>query len=93
MATKEEKQKLVDILSGKDLKWKVRARRDFQNSSDSIDNFVFTEGWDGSEGDLYVEYIILAKDKNEAYKRAKSIFYDEFQREFEYETIVEWDGD
>ena len=50
MATKEEKQKLVDILSGKDLKWKVRARRDFQNSSNDIDNFVFTEGWDGSEG-------------------------------------------
>jgi hypothetical protein len=49
MVSKEEKQKLVDILSGKDLKWKVRARRDFQNSSDSIDNFVFTEGWDGMD--------------------------------------------
>ena len=90
MATKEEKQNLVDILSGKDLKWKVRARRDFQNSSDSIDNFVFKEGL---EVDLYVEYIILAKDKNEAYKKAKDVFYDEFKQPFEYETIVEWDGD
>ena len=80
MATKEEKQKLVDILSGKDLKWKVRARRDFQNSSDSIDNFVFKEGWDGLDGDLYVEYIIIAKDENEANKRAQNVFYDEFNQ-------------
>jgi hypothetical protein len=93
MVSKEEKQKLVDILSGKDLKWKVRARRDFQNSSDSIDNFVFTEGWDGLDGDLFVEYIILAKDKNEAYKRAEKVFYEEFNQPFEYVTIVEWDGD
>jgi len=42
MATKEEKQKLIDILSGKDLKWKVRVRKNFQQSSDSINNFVFT---------------------------------------------------
>lgn len=90
MATKEEKEKLIDILSGKDLKWKVRARRDFQNSSDSIDNFVFTKGWDG---DLYVEYLILAKDKNEAYKRAEKVFYSEYNQPFEYVTIVEWDGD
>jgi hypothetical protein len=89
MVTKEEKQKLIDILSGKDLKWKVRVRRDFKNSSDDIDNFVFKEGLDG---DLYVEYIILAKDKNEAYKRAKDVFYDEFEQPFEYDTIVEWDG-
>ena len=46
MATKKEKEKLIDILSGKDLKWKVRARRDFENLSDSTDNFVFTKGWD-----------------------------------------------
>ena len=89
MATKKEKEKLIDILSGKDLKWKVRARRDFENSSDSIDNFVFTEGWDG---DLYVEYLILAKDKNEAYKRAEKVFYSEFNLPFEYVTILEWDG-
>jgi hypothetical protein len=89
MVTKEEKQKLIDILSGKDLKWKVRVRRDFKNSSDDIDNFVFKDGLDG---DLYVEYIILAKDKNEAYKRAKDVFYDEFEEQFEYDTIVEWDG-
>ena len=44
MATKKEKEKLIDILSGKDLKWKVRARRDFENLSDSTDNFVFTKG-------------------------------------------------
>jgi hypothetical protein len=93
MATKEEKKKLIDILSGKDLKWKVRARRDFQNSSDSIDNFVFTEGWDGLDGDLFVEYIILAKDKNEAYKRAEKVFYDEFNQPFEYVTIVELNDD
>ncbi len=89
MVTMEEKQKLIDILSGKDLKWKVRARRNFEESSESIDNFVFREG---REVDLYVEYIVLAKDINEAYKRAKNIFYSEFEKEFEYETIVEWDG-
>ena len=91
MATKEEIQKLIDILSGKDLKWKVRAKRNFEwsSSSESIENFVFREG---REVDLYVEYIVLAKDKNEAYKRAKDVFYDEFRKEFEYETIVEWDG-
>jgi hypothetical protein len=89
MATKEEKQKLIDILSGKDLKWKVRVRRDFQKSSDSIDNFVFTEGWDG---DLYVEYIIIAKDENEANKRAQNVFYDEFNQSAEIVSIEEWDG-
>jgi hypothetical protein len=89
MATKKEKEKLIDILSGKDLKWKVRARRDFENSSDSTVNFVFTKGWDG---DLYVEYLILAKDKNEAYKRAEEVFYNEFNQPFEYVTIEEWDG-
>jgi len=35
----------------------------------------FTEGWDG---DLYIEYIILAKDESEATKRAEDVFYDEF---------------
>ena len=89
MATKKEKEKLIDILSGKDLKWKVRARRDFENLSDSTDNFVFTKGWDG---DLYVEYLILAKDKNEAYKRAEKVFDSEFNLQFEYVTIEEWDG-
>jgi hypothetical protein len=89
MATKEEKQELIDILSRKDLKWKVRARRDFQNISDSIDNFVFTEGWDG---DLYVEYLILAKDKNEANKRAQDVFYDEFKQTAEIVSVEEWDG-
>jgi hypothetical protein len=89
MATKKEKEKLIDILSGKDLKWKVRARRDFENLSDSTDNFVFTKGWDG---DLYVEYLILAKDKNEAYKRAEKVFDSEFNLPFEYVTIEEWDG-
>ena len=89
MATKKEKEKLIDILSGKDLKWKVRARRDFENLSDSTDNFVFTKGWDG---DLYVEYLILAKDKNEVYKRAEKVFDSEFNLPFEYVTIEEWDG-
>lgn len=89
MVSKEEKQKLIDILSGKDLKWKVRVRRDFQKSSDSIDNFVFTEGWDG---DLYVEYIIIAKDENEANKRAQNVFYDEFNQSAEIVSIDEWDG-
>ena len=89
MATKKEKEKLIDILSGKDLKWKVRARRDFENSSDSIDNFVFTEGWDG---DLYVEYIILAKDESEATQRAEDVFYDEFNQSAEIVLIEEWDS-
>jgi hypothetical protein len=89
MATKEEKQKLVDILSGKDLKWKVKARRDFQKSSDSIDNFVFKER---GVGDLYVEYIILAKDENEANQRAEDVFYDEFNETAEIVLIEEWDG-
>jgi hypothetical protein len=89
MATKEEKQKLIDILSGKDFKWKVRVRKDFQKSSDSIDNFVFKEGWDG---DLYVEYIILAKDENEASKRAEDVFYEEFNQSAEIVSIDEWDG-
>jgi hypothetical protein len=89
MATKEEKQELIDILSRKDLKWKVRARRDFQKTSNSIDNFVFTEGWDG---DLYVEYLMLAKDKNEANKRAQDIFYDEFNQTPEIVSVEEWDG-
>ena len=90
MATKEEKQKLIDILSGKDFKWKVRVRKDFQKSSDSIDNFVFKEGWDG---DLYVEYIILAKDESEATQRAQDVFYDEFNQSAEIISIDEWDGD
>ena len=90
MATKEEKQKLVDILSGKDFKWKVRVRKDFQKSSDSIDNFVFKE--QGS-GDLYVEYIILAKDESEATQRAQDVFYDEFNQSAEIVSIEEWDGD
>jgi hypothetical protein len=64
-------------------------RRDFQKSSDSIDNFVFTEGWDG---DLYVEYIIIAKDENEANKRAQNVFYDEFNQSAEIVSIEEWDG-
>ena len=89
MATKEEKQKLIDILSGKDFKWKVRVRKDFQKSSDSIDNFVFKEGWDG---DLYVEYIILAKDENEANQRAEDVSYDEFGETAEIVLIEEWDG-
>jgi len=89
MATKEEKQKLIDILSGKDFKWKVRVRKDFQKSSDSIDNFVFKEGWDG---DLYVEYIILAKDESEASKRAEDVFYEEFNQSAEIVSIDEWDG-
>jgi len=90
MATKEEKKKLIDILSGKDLKWKVRVRKDFQKSSDSIDNFVFKE--QGS-GDLYVEYIILAKDESEATQRAQDVFYDEFNQSAEIVSIEEWDGD
>ena len=89
MATKEEKKKLIDILSGKDLKWKVRARRDFQRSSVSIDNFVFKES---GVGDLYVEYIILAKDENEANQRAEDVFYDEFNETAEIVLIEEWDG-
>ena len=89
MATKEEKKKLIDILSGKDLKWKVKARRDFQRSSDSIDNFVFKEQ---GAGDLYVEYIILAKDENEANQRAEDVFYDEFNETAEIVLIEEWDG-
>ena len=89
MATKEEKQKLIDILSGKDFKWKVRVRKDFQRTSDSIDNFVFTEGWDG---DLYVEYIILAKDESEATQRAEDVFYDEFNQSAEIVLIEEWDS-
>jgi hypothetical protein len=89
MATKEEKKKLIDILSGKDLKWKVRARRDFQRSSVSIDNFVFKES---GAGDLYVEYIILAKDENEANQRAEDVFYDEFNETAEIVLIEEWDG-
>lgn len=88
MATKKEKEKLIDILSGKDLKWKVRARRDFENSSDSTVNFVFTKGWDG---DLYVEYIILAKDESEATQRAQDVFYDEFNQSAEIVSIEEWD--
>lgn len=89
MATKEEKQKLVDILSGKDFKWKVRVRKDFQRSSDSIDNFVFKEQGDG---DLYVEYIILAKDESEANNRAIDVFYDEFNETAEIVSIEECDG-
>ena len=88
MATKEEKQKLIDILSGKDLKWKVRVRKNFQQSSDSINNFVFTEGWDG---DLYVEYIIIAKDKSEENQRAQDVFYDELNQSAEIVLIEEWD--
>ena len=90
MATKEEKQKLIDILSGKDLKWKVKVRKDFQKSSDSIDNFVFKEQ---GAGDLYVEYIILAKDESEATQRAQDVFYDEFNQSAEIVSIEEWDGD
>jgi hypothetical protein len=90
MVSKEEKQKLIDILSGKDLKWKVRARRDFQKSSESIDNFVFKEK--GGVGDLYVEYIILAKDENEANQRAEDVLYDEFNDTAEIVLIEEWDG-
>jgi hypothetical protein len=89
MVTKEEKQKLIDILSGKDLKWKIRARRDFQRSSNSINNFVFKEN---GSGDLYVEYIILAKDENEANQRAIDVFYDEFNETAEIVSIEEWDG-
>ena len=88
MATKEEKQKLVDILSGKDFKWKVRVRKDFQRTSDSIDNFVFKGQ---GEGDLYVEYIILAKDESEATQRAQDVFYDEFNQSAEIVSIEEWD--
>lgn len=88
MATKEEKQKLIDILSGKDLKWKVKVRKDFQRSSDSIDNFVFKEQ---GAGDLYVEYIILAKDENEANQRAEDVFYDEFNETAEIVSIEEID--
>jgi hypothetical protein len=90
MATKEEKQKLVDILSGKDFKWKVRVRKDFQRTSDSIDNFVFKGQ---GEGDLYVEYIILAKDESEATQRAQDVFYDEFNQSAEIVSIEECDGD
>ncbi len=90
MATKEEKQKLVDILSGKDFKWKVRVRKDFQRTSDSIDSFVFKGQ---GEGDLYVEYIILAKDESEATQRAQDVFYDEFNQSAEIVSIEEWDGD
>ncbi len=89
MVTKEEKQKLIDILSGKDLKWKIRARRDFQRSSNSINNFVFKEN---GSGDLYVEYIILSKDENEANQRAIDVFYDEFNETAEIVSIEEWDG-
>ena len=88
MATKEEKQKLVDILSGKDFKWKVRVRKDFQRTSDSIDSFVFKGQ---GEGDLYVEYIILAKDESEATQRAQDVFYDEFNQSAEIVSIEEWD--
>lgn len=88
MATKEEKQKLIDILSGKDLKWKVKVRKDFQKSSDSIDNFVFKEQGDG---DLYVEYIILAKNESEATQRAQDVFYDEFNQSAEIVSIEELD--
>lgn len=88
MATKEEKQKIVDILSGKDFKWKVVVRKDFQRSSDSIDNFVFKEQ---GGGDLYVEYIILAKDESEATQRAQDVFYDEFNQSAEIVSIEEWD--
>ena len=90
MATKEEKQKLVDILSGNDFKWKVRVRKDFQRTSDSIDSFVFKGQ---GEGDLYVEYIILAKDESEATQRAQDVFYDEFNQSAEIVSIEEWDGD
>ena len=88
MATKKEKEKLIDILSGKDLKWKVKVRKDFQRTSDSIDNFVFKEQGDG---DLYVEYIILAKDESEATQRAEDVFYDEFNQSAEIVSIEEWD--
>lgn len=88
MVTKEEKQKLIDILSGKDFKWKVRVRKDFQRSSDSIDNFVYKEQGDG---DLYVEYIILAKDESEANQRTQDVFYDEFNQSAEIVSIEEWD--
>lgn len=88
MATKKEKEKLMTILSGKDLKWKVRVRKDFQRSSDSIDNFVFNEQGDG---DLYVEYIILAKDESEANQRTQDVFYDEFNQSAEIVSIEECD--
>lgn len=89
MATKKEKEKLIDILSGKDLKWKVKVRKDFQRTSNSIDNFVFKEQ---GVGDLYVEYIILAKDESEATQRAEDVFYDEFNQTAEIVLIEEWDN-
>ncbi len=74
MATKEEKKKLIDILSGKNRKFLIQAKGIFKDETQNICTFI---GSSDGRAELYVEFVVLAESIKLADKRANQIINKE----------------
>ena len=85
MTNSDDKKKLVDILKG-EKKWRVKVFHSFKSVDPSVENYLC----DNSEDNLpFVEFTLLATDKDDAYKKAADIYQSEFSETADVLSVEE----
>ena len=85
MTTSDDKKKLVDILKG-EKKWRVKVFHSFKSVDPSVENYLC----DNSEDNLpFVEFTLLATDKDDAYKKVSKIYVSEFNETADILSVEE----
>ena len=74
MTTSDDKKKLVDILKG-EKKWRAKVSHYFKSIDASVENYLCTDSGDNQP---FVEFTLLATDKDDASKKAADIYESEF---------------
>ena len=85
MTTSDDKKKIVDILKG-EKKWRVKVFHYFKSTDASVENYLC----DSREDNLpFVEFTLLATDKDDAYKKASKIYQSEFSETADVLSVEE----
>ena len=85
MTISDDKKKIVDILKG-EKKWRVKVFHYFKSTDASVENYLC----DSSEDNLpFVEFTLLATDKDDAYKKASKIYQSEFSETADVISVEE----
>jgi hypothetical protein len=85
MINSDDKKKLVDILKG-EKKWRVKVSHYFKSIDTSVENYLCT---DSDDNQPFVEFTLLATDKDDAYKKASKIYESEFNETADVLSVEE----
>ena len=85
MTTSDDKKKLVDILKG-EKKWRAKVFHYFKSTDASVENYLCNDSGDNQP---FVEFTLLATDKDDASKKAADIYESEFNETSDVISIEE----